>query len=357
MSYNENFIKCVDDAINRNSPNGEFYIGTGNPNSKILIIGKELGFKDDVEQKKREITDNIPNWKKNISENITIEKLTTEYNPLFPYYKWEIKLGEGHTWSKYQKLMNYLTENNECFHEKSFLTELNHVPAKISKPKPILSEERLRFIKNSTFFQNFKIIILACGKYLNEGKIQEIFEVKKKEPNKSEPRKRLVIYKSEKKILINTNQLSMAISNEYLKKISEEIIESGMLKNKKISTKTIKKIYETARIEEVIGEFVTLKQSGNLLVGHCPFHEDNAHSFHVSVSEGNFECVSCGKSGDAVSFLMPFKKYKYPGALRFLAQKYNIQIEEVDAPILSEKEKMDWINQTGKFSPPKHLLS
>ncbi len=85
---------------------------------------------------------------------------------------------------------------------------------------------------------------------------------------------------------------------------------------------------DTARIEEVVGDFVHLKKRGASLIGNCPFHGEKTPSFHVSVSKGIYKCFGCGKGGDAVRFVMEHEKYGYPEALRYLAAKYNIEIEE-----------------------------
>ncbi|MES2416560.1 MAG: DNA primase [Bacteroidota bacterium] len=95
-----------------------------------------------------------------------------------------------------------------------------------------------------------------------------------------------------------------------------------------INRETIDKIMETARIEEVVGDFVHLKKRGTSLIGNCPFHGEKTPSFHVSVSKGIFKCFGCGKGGDSVRFIMEHEKYSYPEALKFLAQKYNIEVEE-----------------------------
>lgn len=91
---------------------------------------------------------------------------------------------------------------------------------------------------------------------------------------------------------------------------------------------TINKIMDTARIEEVVGDFVSLKKRGTSLIGNCPFHNEKTPSFHVSVTKGIYKCFGCGKGGDAVHFVMDHEKYSYPEALKYLAQKYNIEVEE-----------------------------
>ena len=85
---------------------------------------------------------------------------------------------------------------------------------------------------------------------------------------------------------------------------------------------------DAARIEEVIGDFVSLKKRGANHIGCCPFHNEKTPSFYVSPSKGIFKCFGCGEAGDVVKFLMKHEHYTYPEALRWLAQKYNIEIQE-----------------------------
>ena len=91
---------------------------------------------------------------------------------------------------------------------------------------------------------------------------------------------------------------------------------------------TKERIMDAARIEEVIGEFVTLKRSGANYVGLCPFHQDNHPSLSVSSTKQIFKCFSCGHSGNVVSFLMDHEHISYPEALKYLAHKYGIEIVE-----------------------------
>lgn len=97
-----------------------------------------------------------------------------------------------------------------------------------------------------------------------------------------------------------------------------------------IKQETVGKILDAARIEEVVGDFVELKKRGTSLIGVCPFHNEKTPSFHVSVSKGIYKCFGCGAGGDSVRFVMDLEKYSYPEALRYLAQKYNIEIEEIE---------------------------
>ena len=91
---------------------------------------------------------------------------------------------------------------------------------------------------------------------------------------------------------------------------------------------TIQRILDTAQIVDVIAEFVQLKKRGVNYVGLCPFHKEKTPSFHVSESKGIFKCFGCGKAGNAVNFLMEHEKLSYVEALRWLAAKYRIEIEE-----------------------------
>ncbi len=95
-----------------------------------------------------------------------------------------------------------------------------------------------------------------------------------------------------------------------------------------ITKDTIDKIFETVRIEEVVGDFVSLKKRGVNLLGNCPFHNEKTPSFTVSPVKGIYKCFGCGKAGNSVNFIMEHEHYTYPDALKFLARKYNIEIEE-----------------------------
>ncbi|NIJ44094.1 DNA primase [Wenyingzhuangia heitensis] len=97
-----------------------------------------------------------------------------------------------------------------------------------------------------------------------------------------------------------------------------------------ISRETIDLVFETARVEEVIGEFVTLKKSGSSYKGLSPFVDEKSPSFMVSPVKGIWKDFSTGKGGNAISFLMEHEHYSYPEAIRYLADKYNIVIEETE---------------------------
>jgi DNA primase len=86
---------------------------------------------------------------------------------------------------------------------------------------------------------------------------------------------------------------------------------------------------DVARVEEVVGEFVALKKRGANYIGLCPFHDEKTPSFSVSAAKGIFKCFGCGKGGNAVNFLMEHEHFTYPEALKYLAKKYSISIEEI----------------------------
>ena len=117
-----------------------------------------------------------------------------------------------------------------------------------------------------------------------------------------------------------------------------------------IPRETVDQILQTARIEEVVGEFVTLKKRGANLIGVCPFHNEKTPSFNVNPARNIFKCFGCGKAGDSAKFLMEHEHFTYPEALRYLAKKYNIKIEEKEQTAeelmqQSVREKMFNINE------------
>jgi DNA primase len=103
-----------------------------------------------------------------------------------------------------------------------------------------------------------------------------------------------------------------------------------------ISKATIDTVFETARVEEVIGDFVQLKRAGSNFKGLSPFSDERSPSFMVSPAKGIWKDFSSGKGGNAVAFLMEHSHFTYPEAIRYLAKKYNIEIEETE---LTDEEK------------------
>jgi len=112
---------------------------------------------------------------------------------------------------------------------------------------------------------------------------------------------------------------------------------------------TIQSILETSRIEEVIGDFVTLKKRGANYLGLCPFHNEKTPSFSVSPSKGIYKCFGCGKAGNVVNFIIEHEHYSYPEALKYLAKRYGIEVEEEEVTPemqqeLDERESMFAVN-------------
>ena len=103
-----------------------------------------------------------------------------------------------------------------------------------------------------------------------------------------------------------------------------------------IDRATIDKIMDATNIVDVVGEFVTLRKAGVNYKGLCPFHDDTTPSFMVSPSKQICKCFACGEGGTAINFLMKHEQITYPEALRWLAKKYNIEIEEKE---LTDEEK------------------
>jgi len=119
-----------------------------------------------------------------------------------------------------------------------------------------------------------------------------------------------------------------------------------------ISKETIDVIKETARIEEVVGDFVMLKRRGVNMLGRCPFHDEKTPSFTVSPTKGIYKCFGCGVSGDSIKFVMEHEHFTYPEALRYVAKKYNIQIEEkeVSPEFLEEQSGRESLLMVNQFA-------
>ncbi len=108
-----------------------------------------------------------------------------------------------------------------------------------------------------------------------------------------------------------------------------------------IKRSTIDSVLEVVRIDEVVGEYVQLKRRGANLIGLCPFHSEKSPSFSVSTQKGIFKCFGCGVAGDSVGFVMDHDKLSYPEAIRSLAKKYNISIEEDSTETFTDQERKE----------------
>jgi len=106
-----------------------------------------------------------------------------------------------------------------------------------------------------------------------------------------------------------------------------------------IPKETVAKILETAEIVDVVSDFISLKKRGANYLGLCPFHNEKGPSFTVSPAKGIYKCFGCGKAGAPVNFIMEHEGLTYPEALRFLAKKYSIKVEEVEQTADQIKEQ------------------
>ncbi len=108
-----------------------------------------------------------------------------------------------------------------------------------------------------------------------------------------------------------------------------------------IDPNTISRIFETARIDEVVSDFISLRKRGVNYLGLCPFHNEKTPSFTVSPAKGIYKCFGCGKGGNSVNFIMEHEHLDYVGALKYLAKKYNIDIVEEELSPEQEKQRND----------------
>lgn len=248
------FQKIFEDTVKKCRENGT-YIGTGNPNSKILIVGKETA--TDIENKAnrdelyvqfqneslQDFQENAKKWELNIKNNVKAESIPNwiggkdsplSINPLFPYKSLHPKeLKEGQTWSKYQKLHDLIFLNDLSsvkdkeidFHSNFFLTEMNNSPAKFTKNANKSGiPSRKEFFKENDFIQNFQVIILACSNYISGEEITKIFDVSFDKQGGNGKQLFWTHYNSDKtKLVIHTRQLSTNVSDNLLMEIANEI--------------------------------------------------------------------------------------------------------------------------------------
>ena len=119
-----------------------------------------------------------------------------------------------------------------------------------------------------------------------------------------------------------------------------------------IPQETVDRILDLAQIEDVVGDFVTLKRAGATYKACCPFHNEKTPSFVVSPSKGIYKCFGCGKSGTAVGFVMEHESMTYVEALRYLARKYNVEIieKEESAEDIAKRQRNESLLLVSEFA-------
>lgn len=192
MKYSEDFVELIK-RLSGNTDLHLQFIGFGNPNSKILFVGKECG---DAPNSFNEINCNKPNlshWTKNISSSplpvdVWHNNPNAVFNPEYPFNGMPINaLSGGHTWRNYHKIVNGITGRCSSeivdFHLHAFCTELNSVTSKYSRYSNEVRDsinKRTHELLCNSFFKNFPITIVCCGHYINKYNIhlEEVFDVK-----------------------------------------------------------------------------------------------------------------------------------------------------------------------------------
>lgn len=247
------FKKFLNDLKNNHNSIDEYkYIGTGNPYSDILIIGKEAAISIESEQYERETVDNFNYWN-NLEEynsDYIVERSFESFSPLYPYKGQILKKDDGKnwgtskTWMNYQKLINYISNNPQNnlinFHEKSFITEVNSTPSKVTANANTKSISfRKKQIFTSDYFQSFPIVIISGVGYFEaseqNNEIEQIFNVSFTEKKYADKEKKSQPYwihwnNNKTKIVINTYQLSIGIADVLLSEIAKEIQDTNLLK-------------------------------------------------------------------------------------------------------------------------------
>jgi len=244
MEYTNYFKEIVSLAYKE-----DLYVGMGNPNGKVLIIGKELAIDNYKENPVAEKTlkQNAADWQINVENpNNHIENCESNddlnlFNPLYPYKGMgKNQQPTGHTWRKYQLLQEKLFEkksNEYTFYNDFFITELNQIPSKYSK----LQNKELRYnsiqkridlFLKSDFIQNFQVVIVACGHYPRENGVDicELFNIDYLPPTRhvdDNPKQWYNLHNNKSgnnpKLVIHTRQLSMDVTNKLIEEITKEI--------------------------------------------------------------------------------------------------------------------------------------
>ena len=263
-NYPKSFIDLVNEVNKKKNQSDVQYIGVGNPNAKIFIIGKESAINTKEEEgKKQHEKENLKNaegWQENIKKDMVLFNADKEelwkkdpeapINPLYPYRGQYFRIdtgqnyGTSRTWYDYQKVINKMEsvslsderKQTICFHEYCFSTELSSVSAKHSKEADAKKRKESIGVRTTEllklpFYQQFPIVIVAAGHYPKEFGIdlEELFGVKwdgktiDKSINERLKRNWLNIHHgNQPKLLIHTNQLSINITDELLCLIAKE---------------------------------------------------------------------------------------------------------------------------------------
>ena len=218
------------------------FIGYGNPNAKILIIGKEesldMGKEDDNIIYNQASKGNWKGWEEVIGnpsitpDSIPVWKESGKFCPLYPWKGDDLPKG---TWTNYQNLINRLYPEADAgkmttFHQYAFITEFNDLPSKTSKRKDPEVQQRIthrcKNVLNHPFYKSFPIVIAACGHYVKDYNInlEDIFNQKYIEPESVKIKREWInIHRKDNRILIHTRQLSNSFSPELIERIAEYI--------------------------------------------------------------------------------------------------------------------------------------
>jgi hypothetical protein len=226
----------------------DLYVGMGNPNSNILIVGKEIALDKDSQNPviEKTVLKNAEDWMININNpNMSIENCEDnskieKFNPLCPYKGMKKQQQKpGATWRKYQLLYENLTackSDEYTYNNGAFITEMNQIPSKYSaqQDKQLRAEsikKRESLFLASDFIQDFPIVIVACGHYPKENGVDlcKIFNVDFSGPvhADNDPKQWYNLHFSKKgdkpKVLIHTRQLSSSVSGKLIEMIADEI--------------------------------------------------------------------------------------------------------------------------------------
>lgn len=241
MEYRKEFVELIDSLSNEDDKNLRF-VGLGNPNSNILIIGKECSFEsEECFLYKLQNQDNLQQWIYNIENKIELETLPCWennpdlYNPLFPYKGQFNKVirnnngGTSRTWVQYQKLIDRILQKDKPkmidFHKYAFITELSDVPMPNSRKSEKTKESiniRCQKLLSHDFFKAFPVVIVPCGHYVRDYKInlEEIFN--QKYQGTDDDGEWINVHNNGNRILLHTRHLS-GCSNRLIEKIADYV--------------------------------------------------------------------------------------------------------------------------------------